>query len=132
MLALTTDSRNGSCAVNVVASGIEALCLTTAGRALVRAYQPLRALVPMLTHSAYATVVSPADFGVRLDELVRHMDASLRPAALDSMLAVLRVLCAVGGDSDALAWVPQAVIAQRELAAATADAGMALADPRCL
>ena len=98
-------------AVTSLPATIEALCLTERGREMVAARAPMRALVGVLTHKAYAACVVPAEFGPRLEELLRHLHADMRAACVDALLAMLRVLCAVGGDAAALAWAPDAAAA---------------------
>ena len=102
-------------AVTAIPAAIEALCLTEAGRELVKKKQPMRCLIPILTSKAYCASVVQSEFGPRLEELIRHLNPDMRPLCVDAMLAVLRVLCAVGGDSAALGWAagdaPNAVVA---------------------
>ena len=94
---------------------------------MLQVYQPLRFLVPLLTHPAYVVSDSTAppalvmgNLTTVLEDLIRHLPRGLQSQAHNAVAAALRVLLYQGGDTEALTWLPAA-----EPAAATAADGAA-------
>ena len=84
--------------IQAVPAVVEALCLAESGRALVAAAQPLRCLVPLLTHAAYVRADATAGpaltmgtLSVSLADLIRHLPAAAAGQPVVAVAAAMRV-----------------------------------------
>lgn len=84
--------------IQAIPAAIEALCLAESGRALVAAAQPLRCLVPLLSHPAYVRADSAAGAAltmgtvcVSLADLIRHLPAAAAGQPVVAIAAAMRV-----------------------------------------
>lgn len=86
-------------AVLSIPNALVALCLNQSGLARVADTHALAALVPILTSRKYVKALAgdvPASLGTSLEELFRFVP-QLRPAGVDTLVALLRGLAVLGG-----------------------------------
>jgi Domain of Unknown Function (DUF913) len=86
-----------------VPNTLVALCLNAGGLERVRSVGALSALVPIFTQRQYLRALAsdtPSAIGAGLDELLRHVP-TLRREGVNTVFAIFRRLCIIGGEQAA-------------------------------